>query len=256
MNRFFYDSFQQYLSTRGVKKVNFMLKDNETLNRRILEERVIEQLYIINQVHELSCGFNGYLRKRINNHTCKLIEEDKIQLKKFRRNLEKIRESGPIDRVEEIILENGDEILNRGELVINTIIENGYIELVARSMHNVEICLTDVDFDNLLKGKDETIEIANFDDIAYNMVEMDCYYFLAKLKRKGFYVDFEKCIDIFCKLEGLDENSNIFIRALLSYPYEFMRIYDKYKKNKKSWNEEEYIRRLINGIKEDEKSLI
>lgn len=254
MNRFFYDSFQQYLCTKGVKKVNFMLKSNETLSRRILEEKVINQINIINEVHKLSCGFNGYLRKRINNHTCKLIEDDKIQLKKFRRSLEKIKENGPIDRVEEIVLERGDRVLARGEKVIDTIMNNDYMELVARSMDNVEICLTNVDFDNL--GKSETIEIVNFDDIAYNMVEMDCYYFLVKLKRKGFKVDFNKCIDEFCQLEGLGESSKVFIRALLSYPYEFIKIYEKYKKNKKSWNEEEYIRRLLNGIKEDEMSLI
>jgi hypothetical protein len=254
MNRFFYDSFQQYLCTKGVKKVNFMLKSNETLSRRILEERVIDQIHIINEVHKLSCGFNGYLRKRINNQTCKLIEDDKIQLKKLRRSLEKIKENGPIDRVEEIVLERGDRILSRGDKVINTIMGNGYMELVERSMDNVEICLTNVDFDNL--GKSETVEIVNFDDIAYNMVEMDCYYFLVKLKRKGFKVDFNKCIDEFCQLEGLDENSKVFIRALLSYPYEFIKIYEKYKKNKKNWNEEEYIRRLLNGIKEDEISLI
>ncbi len=254
MNRFFYDSFQQYLCTKGVKKVNFMLKSNETLSRRILEEKVINQINIINEVHKLSCGFNGYLRKRINNHTCKLIEDDKIQLKKFRRSLEKIKENGPIDRVEEIVLERGDRVLARGEKVIDTIMNNDYMELVARSMDNVEICLTNVDFDNL--GKSETIEIVNFDDIAYNMVEMDCYYFLVKLKRKGFKVDFNKCIDEFCKLEGLGKSSKVFIRALLSYPYEFIKIYEKYKKNKKSWNEEEYIRRLLNGIKEDEMSLI
>lgn len=254
MNRFFYDSFQQYLCTKGVKKVNFMLKSNETLSRRILEEKVINQINIISEVHKLSCGFNGYLRKRINNHTCKLIEDDKIQLKKFRRSLEKIKENGPIDRVEEIVLERGDRVLARGEKVIDTIMNNGYMELVARSMDNVEICLTNVDFDNL--GKSEIIEIVNFDDIAYNMVEMDCYYFLVKLKRKGFKVDFNKCIDDFCKLEGLGDSSKVFIRALLSYPYEFIKIYEKYKKNKKNWNEEEYIRRLLNGIKEDEISLI
>ncbi len=69
-------------------------------------------------------------------------------------------------------------------------------------------------------------------------------------------MDFNKCIDEFCKLEGLGESSKVFIKALLSYPYEFIKIYEKYKKNKKNWNEEEYIRRLLNGIKEDEMSLI
>ncbi len=254
MDRFFYDSFQEYLCSRGVRKVNFMLKNNEALNKRILEEKVIKQLYIIKEVHNLSCGFNGYLRKRIDNQTCKLIEDEKIQLKKFKRNLDNINENGPKDRIENIVLERGYEILERGEQCINTIMDNGYMDLVARSMKNIEICLTEVDFDNL--GKSDAIEIVNFDEIAYNMVEMDCYYFLAKLKRKGFYVDFEAAIEQFCKIEDLGQESNIFIRALLSYPYEFFKVYEKYRKSKKNWSEEEYVRRLLNGIKEDEKSLI
>lgn len=254
MDRFFYDSFQEYLCSRGVRKVNFMLKNNEALNKRILEEKVINQLDIIREIHILSCGFNGYLRKRINNHTCKLVEEEKIQLKKFKRSLENISENGPQDRIESIVLDRGYEILERGDKCIKTIMDNGYMELVARSMKNIEICLTEVDFDNL--GKNDVIEIVNFDDIAYNMVEMDYYYFLSKLKRKGFYVDFDSVIQRLCKLEDLGQESNIFIRSLLSYPYEFFKVYEKYKKNKKNWSEDEYVRRLLNGIKEDEISLI
>lgn len=254
MDRFFYDSFQEYLCSRGVRKVNFMLKNNEALNKRILEEKVINQLDIIREIHILSCGFNGYLRRRINNHTCKLVEEEKIQLKKFKRSLENISENGPQDRIESIVLDRGYEILERGDKCIKTIMDNGYMELVARSMKNIEICLTEVDFDNL--GKSDVIEIVNFDDIAYNMVEMDYYYFLSKLKRKGFYVDFDSVIQRLCKIEDLGQESNIFIRSLLSYPYEFFKVYEKYKKNKKNWSEDEYVRRLLNGIKEDEISLI
>ena len=44
MNRFFYDSFQQYLSIKGVKKVGFMLKSNETLSRNILQKNIFRQL--------------------------------------------------------------------------------------------------------------------------------------------------------------------------------------------------------------------
>ena len=89
MNRFFYDSFQEYLCSRGIKKVDFMLKNNETLNRNILEQKVNKQLYVIKEVHDVSCGFNGYLRKRINNHTCKYIEEENVRYKNFCRAYEK-----------------------------------------------------------------------------------------------------------------------------------------------------------------------
>ncbi|MDU1413016.1 MAG: hypothetical protein E6929_09380 [Clostridium sp.] len=254
MNRFFYDSFQEYLCSRGIKKVDFMLKNNETLNRNILEQKVNKQLYVIKEVHDVSCGFNGYLRKRINNHTCKYIEEEKVRYKKFCRAYEKLKETGPDNNIEEVFLSNGDYIIERGKECFEKINDNNYMDLVRRSMERVEICLTDVDFDNL--GKNDTIEIVNFEDIAYNMIEMDCYYFLSKLKRKGFNVDFNKSVDTFCNIENLDDSSAIFIRSLLSYPHEFLKFFEKYKKNKKNWNEDEYIRRLINGIREDEKSLI
>lgn len=254
MNRFFYDSFQQYLSIKGVKKVGFMLKSNETLSRNILQKNIFRQLDILKEFHDMSCGFNGCLRNRINNHTCKLIEEEKVRLKKFIRYYERLKETGESDKIEEIFLQHGEDIIKRAQLVLDTINENGYMDLVARSMERVEICLTDVDFDNLAKS--DAIEIVNFDDIAYNMVEMDCYYFLSKLKRKGFNIDYNESVSYFCTREKLDERSEIFIKAMLSYPHEFLKIFDKYRKNKKNWNEEEYIRRILNSIREDEKSLI
>lgn len=255
MSRFFYDSFEQYLCSQGIRKVDFMLKSNETLNRNILEENVNKQLHIISDVHKLSCGFNGYLKKRINNQTCKLYEEEKIQLRKFKKNYRRIKEEGPDNKIEQIVFNEGDKIIERAELVINNIEENGYMELIRRSMDNIEICLTDVSFDNL-GMVDNSIAIVNFEDIAYNMVEMDCYYFLAKLKRKGFNVDFDKAVELFCELESLDRSSDIYIKSLLSFPYEFLKIFGKYRQNKKNWNEDEYVRRLQNGIREDKKLLI
>lgn len=255
MSRFFYESFQDYLCGRGVRKVDFMLKSNETLNRNILTEKVDNQIHAINEVHKLSCGFNGFLKRRINNQTCKAVEEEKIQLRKFKKNYEKIKAEGPDNKIEQIALDEGQKIIDRASRVFDVMDDNGYMDLVRRSMDNVEICLTDVDFDNLGMNNG-VIEIVNFDDISYNMVEMDCYFFLAKLKRKGFNVDFDRGIDLFCELEGLEKNSEVFIKCLLSYPHEFLKIFGKYRKSKKNWNEDEYVRRLLNGIREDVKSLI
>ncbi len=254
MRKFFYDNFSQYLRENGVRRVNFILKDNEALSRKSLEDRVIAQLKLISEFHRISCGFNGYLKSRINNDTCKLIEDYKVQIKKLCKNIERIKSNGPQDEVEEFIAEEGSTILNRAEEVINYINNNNYIDLIARSMKNVEICLTDVEFDNL--KKEEVIEIVNFEDIAYNMVEMDAYYLLSKLKRRGYNLDFKKCIKEFCRCENLGEDSMNLILALISYPCEFMSIYEKYKKNKKNWSSGEYLRRMKNAIREDGNSLI
>lgn len=254
MRKFFYENFTEFLKNEGIVKVNFILKDNEDLNRKSLEDKVFIQLGLIRDFHNISCGFNGYLKTRINNDTCKLIEDFKVQTKKLRKSLDKIKEIDKPNEVEQFIYLQGPAILKRAENVLKHIENNNYIELIERSMRNVEICLSDVDFDNLSKG--DKLEIVNFSDIAYNMVEMDAYYLLSKLKRRGYKLDFERCTREFCNLENLDQYSVNFILALISYPYEFMNMYDKYKRNKKNWTSAEYIRRLNNAIRDDGDSLI
>lgn len=254
MRRFFYDSFQDYAKEQGVRKVDFILKNNEALSRRLLEERVLSQLQLITEFHNMSCGFNGYLKRRINNDTCKLVEEYKVQVKRLRKYLDKIKEQGAKGEVEKFLQEEGKVQLNRAVQCLDCIGENNYMDLISRSMKNIEVCLTDVDFDNLVKN--QTLEIVNFEDVAYNLVEMDAYYLLYKLKKRGFVIDYSRCVEKFCTLQGLGEDSKIFILSLLSYPHEFMKIYEKYRRNKKSWTEGEYVKRFIEAIREDGISFI
>lgn len=254
MRRFFYDNFQDYLKDKGVKKIDFILKDNQSLSRKGLEKRVSNQIELINEFHKKACGFNGYLKYRINNDTCKLIEDYKIQIRRLTKHMEKIKKDGANGAFEEFLKDNGTECLERAQKCIDHIYKNNYMNLIARSMDNVEICLTDVGFDNIQKNKE--IEIVNFYDIAYNMVEMDVYFLLSKLRRKGTNLDWRSHINEFCQLEELNEDSENFILAMLSYPHEFMKIYSKYKKNKRNWNDEDYIRKLKKAIDEDGNSLI
>jgi hypothetical protein len=254
MRRFFYDSFQEYARECGIKKINFILKTNDALSKRTLEERVLNQLELISEFHRISCGFNGYLKRRINNDTCKLVEDYKVQIKRLSKYIERIRTESMDSIMDNFLLEEGGIQVERAQESIDFLEQHNYIDLVARSMKRVEICLTDVDFDNLVKGED--LEIVNFEDVAYNMVEMDAYYLLGKLKRKGMNIDYKKSIERFCELEGLQEDSCDFILALLSYPHEFMKIYEKYRRNKKSWTEEEYVKRMKAAINEDGISLI
>ena len=60
----------------------------------------------------------------------------------------------------------------------------------------------------------------------------------------------------FCELEKLDNNSEKFILAMLSYPHEFMKIFERYRKNKKNWSDKEYSDRLMKAMEEDGLSLI
>jgi hypothetical protein len=88
------------------------------------------------------------------------------------------------------------------------------------------------------------------------MFEMDIVYFLGKVKRKGIKVDFDGLIREFCEVEALDINSINFIRAIISYPYEFIRCCNRYREKSKDWTEDEYVSRLEKAIVLDGKSLI
>ena len=65
MRRFFYDTFGEYLKEKGIKKIDFILKDNKSLSRNGLDERVANPVTINIRISSKSCGFNGYLKKRI-----------------------------------------------------------------------------------------------------------------------------------------------------------------------------------------------
>ncbi len=72
--------------------------------------------------------------------------------------------------------------INRAEKVIESIYENGYINLVWRSMDRKEICLGKTHFNNIRYN--EGIEVIDINKCSYNMVEMDCIELLYKINKK------------------------------------------------------------------------
>jgi hypothetical protein len=57
-------------------------------------------------------------------------------------------------------------------------------------------------------------------------------------------------------MEELKKSSERFMLAALSYPTEFMKICDRYRYDKKEWNEEEYEAGLMRAIEKDGQSLL
>ena len=100
------------------------------------------------------------------------------------------------------------------------------------------------------------ILVINIEDCYYDMVEMDGIYYLSKLKRKGYNTNWTQLVKNYCDLEGLDENSEKYMLALISYPYEFMKCIDRYRLKKKIWTKEEFEKHLEIAIIKDSESLI
>jgi hypothetical protein len=251
-----YNDFSDYMMFKGIKNVKKIELELEYKNTNvdITEGLIVNQFGAIHDFHEKSMGFNGYLRNRLNNNTGKVIEEYKVSIKKLAADISNIKRDGPENSFEQLIIKYGEEFINRGEECIREVYQLDYIGIITRSMRRTEICLGNTDFKNLKKNN--FTYVVSFEDCNYNMVEMDCFFLLSKLKRKGIKIDFQRLVKEFCYIEGLDVNSSKFLLALISYPHEFVKCCNKYREGKNKWNEEKFPEKLIKTLIEERDFLL
>lgn len=247
-----YNEFSDYMMFKGIKNVGEI--ESKNIDAGITEEVIIEQFHAIYALHEKSLGFNGYLRNKLNNNTGKIIEDYKISIKKLAGDIKNIERYEPENSFEQLIIKYGKGVIDRGERCIREAYGADYLGIITRSMRRCEICLGNTDFQNIRKNN--FIEVVSFKDCSYNMVEMDCFLLLSKLKRKGVKLDFCNLAQEFCHIEGLDTSSSKFLIALISYPHEFMKCCNRYRSGKKKWNEDMFSEKLIKALIQDGDSLI
>lgn len=239
-----YNDFSDYMMFKGIKnveKIELEFKYKDT-NIDITEGLIANQFAAIHDFHEKSMGFNGYLRNRLNNNTGKVIEEYKTSIKRLATDINNIKSNGPKNSFEQLIIKYGEKFINIGEECLREVYKSDYIGIITRSMRRTEICLGNTDFKNL--GKNDFVEVVSFEDCSYNMVEMDCFFLLSRLKRKGAKLDFQRLVKEFCYIEELGASSSKFLIALISYPHEFVKCVNKYRVSKNKWNEEKFPEKL------------
>jgi len=249
-----YNEFSDYMVFKGIKNVNTIDFKYENVNVDITEQLLIEHFDAIYDFHQKSSGFNGYLRNRLNNNTGKVIEEDKISIKKLASDINNINRNVAKNSFEEIIIEYGEGVIKRAQECIRAIYQTDYIGIITRSMKRGEICLGNTDLQNIQRN--DFTYVVSFKDCSYNMVEMDCFNLLSKLRKKGEQLDFRKLAKEFCYIEGLEASSSEFLIALVSYPHEFMRCCNKYREGKNKGLEDRFSKRLFKALSQDGDSLI
>jgi hypothetical protein len=202
-------------------------------------------LKLISQFHKEAMGYNYSINKDIKNNLGKIIEEYKVEIKKTQKYLQKHKELlGP-----EI-----ESFLKRAENSINIAENSNYIDLLKRSMARREICIGN----NIPLNIEDLNEILviSIEDCSYDLIEMDGIGYLSKLKRKDVEGKLEELTKVYCEYEGLGIDSEKFMLALLSYPREFFKCFEKYRLNKKLWTEDEFIKNIEKALKKDGNSLI
>lgn len=231
---------KEYFTEKGIKLVNtFELDNNSCFD-------VENHIKVLGEFHNKVKGFNYHVSKCITNNLGKNIEEKKVEIKKNKRFME--------EHKSEKIYENMYYIIKQAENSIEKVYESNYLELINRSMRNFEMCIGNSSYSNIIKKSE--IEILSIEKCSYDMLENDGVYFLSKLKNKDSKIDYKSLIKLYCKEEKLDENSENYMIAVLSYPKESMKKISKYRLNKKSWNQDQFFIELKKASIKDKQRII
>ena len=156
------------------------------------------------------------------------------------------------DDFDYFIIEEGNKILARANRTINALDEDMYLKLILRSMNNYEICLGKVDEGNLKKDG-MIICIRSTRYISYNMLEHDCYNYIKRLKKKGYSGNVMEIVNDFSQKSGLGNESIDYIRVLVNYPIEAIKILSKIKYDRSRFTNDEWVKEInmaqrIDGI--------
>lgn len=245
-----YKYFSDYLKSFNVYTTN-EIKVNEEIN----DKTVIKQLTVISDFSRIASNYKGFESKNFQNKTGTHIEEMKVLLKRYKRYIELLKQRKELSITEEFILNDNDEILQRGERAVDNIKFEDYLNILKRSMDCSEICIGNSYFDNITRAQGE-IYIVSLKNISFNFIEMDAFEFLKKIKRRNININFEDVIEEFCDYNGLNYFSEKLIKCLLSFPYEYFKWCNNYRVNSKKFSEEEYLKKITKAKAKDIKSLI
>lgn len=182
----------------------------------------------------------------------KEVEGYKVQLKKLEREYNKIYSNPIKNSVDIYLISEGMNMLNQGNEAVNYIYNNGYIDIIKRSMNRNEICLVKCDESNLNRDEEE-LSVYNIKSLCYNLVEEDLYRYIKKLQKRGYKGDTSDLIKYFASKSHLSFDTIKYLKGLMTYPKEFFRQWERYSDNKSRKTFDETLKSLKKSASYEEK---
>lgn len=207
------------------------------------------------ELHKLliNCKFNNL--NRFGSVIGKELESFKVQLKKIERDYNILFEKNSKNNVEKLFLSEGKRMILQGREAVEYICNNGYLDIIKRSMNREEICIGRADSGNLRKVNGN-FEIGIIKGISYNLVEEDLYKYIKRIQKKGIKIDEEEFIRFFVHQSHLSLSSINYLKGLCTYPKDFFKTWERYKENKKNKSEDEFLDLLSKSLKYESRKFI
>ena len=243
-------SLKEFLAQESIQ----VCERNKLSKEKLVESEIKRQLELISEIHSRLMGKSDVYYLRLQSEIGKNIEDYKVKNKRFERYLDMLVSKTSKNNLELFIESTGKEVLKRGEHCIEAIYNYGYLDIIRRSMCNNEICIGKCMETNL--WYDNGYKIYDISKICFNLIECDCISYLSRIRKREEQLPLEELIRCFTTFAGLDKNSEEFIKAMISYPYEYMRTFEKMKGTKNNLDEQELRNKFDLALKRDGKSLM
>ncbi|AOR22571.1 spore coat protein [Clostridium taeniosporum] len=239
-----------YLNNKGVDIVGKYFD----YDKKITTKKAAEQVKIMVNLHKILLGYNNESLVRIKSTIGKEIENYKVQIRKLQKQYNNMMNLGIENDFEKLIISDGKILLDQAKHVIDYIYSHNYFGIIERSMNREELCIGRCDGSNL--KLDKNIQIGTLKYLSYNLVEEDLYKYIKKIKRRNNYIDEEELIKVFAYESHLSKYSINYLKALCSFPKDTLKVWEKYKNNKKLKTYEEFSKQFKNSMNYETKILI
>ena len=242
-------SLNEYLESKGIIVEGKYFSHSKDFSRKSFENQISTMV----ELHKLliNCKFNTL--SRFGSTIGKEVESFKVQLKRIKRDYRIIFDKNYKNDTEKLFLSEGKRMIYQGRQAVDYIYNNGYLDIIKRSMNREEICIGRADSGNL-KKEDGKFKIGLTKGMSYNLVEEDLYKYIKRSQKKEIKIDVEEFIRIFVHPSHLSQSSIYYLNGLCMYPRDFFKVWERYRDNKKNKSSDEFLELLSNSLKYEDKS--
>ncbi|KRQ87790.1 Spore coat protein I [Caloramator mitchellensis] len=253
-------SFEEFLYSRGFRNVLeikynkegklYTIKQNriyievEKTDGKVFkfdgEKNIMEYCKMLAAFHNAAEGYVPPAGVKINVKWGRTVEKFKKQLKVMESFRDSLKDKKDLNEFESLVAKDLEDLIKRGKDAMRILRTLHFLNRLEDSMKNREVCLNKISDRAVSRGKKGLI-ITDLFEAGYNMIEEDLARLIKKaiekMENKGTFSDI---IKEYTAMRPLGPNSEEYIKAFVSFPYNSSKLISKYLKGKQLEYDKKY----------------